>query len=238
MRLFGRLRAGVSLSAAEAELRAIQRAVQAELGDMSRAQGVVLQPLQDTRGGVVGPTLAALFGGAVVLLLVACANVALLSLAQLASRRRELAVRSSIGATRARLMRQAAAEHLVLWSIGGTLGVALAVVALRVLAAENVFPAVPAEAFAPDGRVLLFACAVTLGSAVLFGLVPALRQPLGFRADGLLTFRVLLPQRDYADHDSKVRFPRRSSSRCARCPAWNRPRRRPRGLSPPSARAR
>jgi ABC-type antimicrobial peptide transport system permease subunit len=177
LHVVGRLRSGVSAAAAEPELETIQHSVAQELGENPLPPGVVLQSVHEQRAEIVGPTLTALFGGACVLLLVACANVGLLTLAQLLGRRQELAVRASLGATRGRLLRLILTERLLLWSVGGALGVALGVVGLRAVLHVNPFPAeIPApDAIAVNGRAVLFAVGVTLATAALFGVPPALR---------------------------------------------------------------
>lgn len=265
--VIGRLRPNVGETAAAAELAALQRNVEDERGFRPKQRGVVLQSMQANRTALVGATLFALLGGALLLLLIACANVATLSLARLIERRHDFAVRSSLGATGARLARQIVTEQLLLWSIGGGLGLLLGAVGLRVALGADPLPAaqVPADAIAVDGRVVAFAAVVTLGTALVFGLLTArgatrtspvatLRQdgatvsasraargsrqalvvaqvalstllasagcllalsfynltsqPLGFRPDGLLTFRVQLPAQDYPDQASRAVFQR------------------------------
>jgi putative ABC transport system permease protein len=132
-------------------------------------------PLRDEIIGNVKPMLLALAGAAAMLLLLACANVANLLLARVASRSRELAVRSALGASRGRLVRHQLTESLILAFVGGTLGTLLAAVAVqlaRKLPAEKL-PRV--EELSVDHRVLLVAAAASLLTALICGIWPALR---------------------------------------------------------------
>jgi putative ABC transport system permease protein len=174
--VLGRLRDGVPLDAVVAELETIKRARDLEETPTSRMTGVIVQSLQQDRAEAARPTLFALFAGAIVLLLVACANVATLALTQLVERRHELAVRTSLGATPWALVRQLMIESLVLWAIGGALGVGLAALALEWFARANPFTATEISTVATlaiDARVLAFAAGITLAAAVAFGLLPA-----------------------------------------------------------------
>jgi putative ABC transport system permease protein len=132
-------------------------------------------PLLDRVVGDVRPTLLVLFGGVAFVLLVACTNVANLVLTRGSARTREFAVRSMLGAGRARLAGQALMESLVLGLAGGAVGLALAAVgtgALRRFAAAD-FPRVQGAAI--DQHVLAFTLLASLGASVLFGLAPMLR---------------------------------------------------------------
>ncbi|HEU4616562.1 MAG TPA: ABC transporter permease [Gammaproteobacteria bacterium] len=172
----GRLRPGVDRNAAVAELATLQRDSEQARGVSPRSAGVVLQSIQEDRTALVGPTLFAMFGGSLVLLIVACANVGTLSLTRLMERRHEMAVRSSLGATRWNLVRQVVTEHVVLWAIGGAAGFVLGAAGSRWVQSAKPFPParVPAsDVIGIDGRVALFAFGITLLTALLFGSLSA-----------------------------------------------------------------
>lgn len=173
VRVVGRLRAGVDEDAAISELAAIQRAVEQERGFTPPARGVVAQSVQQRRAEPFGTTLAALLGGALLLVLIASANVGTLMLTRLVDRRHEFAVRASLGAGRWRVTRQVLTEHIVLWAIGGGAGLVLGALALRAVARAYPLTTATAGTASIDGRVMLFAAGITLTTAVVFGLLPA-----------------------------------------------------------------
>ena len=189
VRVVGRLRASVDADTAIHELTAIQRAVEQERGFTPPARGVVTRSVQQSRTELIGTTLVAVFGGALLLVLIASANVGTLMLTRLVERRHEFAVRASLGASRWRVARQVLLEHIMLWLMGGGAGMAFAVVGLNAM--SRAWPLAPAaiDAVTVDGRVMLFALGITLLTAVVFGLLPALesarRSPvLTLREDG------------------------------------------------------
>jgi putative ABC transport system permease protein len=124
--------------------------------------------------GFFRPALFVLLGAVGLLLLIACINVASLLVARAASRAREVAVRSAIGATRRRLVAQFLTESLLMAGVSAILGVALAAAGVRALVALTPIDVPRLDTVSIDGRVQLFAIAATCGTAIVFGLLPAL----------------------------------------------------------------
>jgi putative ABC transport system permease protein len=186
LRVIGRLKPGVTVAQAKADMDMISAAIERAYPSLNRGEGAAVIPLYEDMVYGTRQTLAA-FGAAVVfVLLIACANVANLLLSQAVRRQREIAIRSALGATRARLVRQFLVESLVLSICGGALGVFLAVWGLPLLAR-----AVPAHtAFSTrltmgglgvNWVVLGFAAGLSIAAAMVSGLLPAWRAS---RAEG------------------------------------------------------
>ncbi len=178
----GKLKPGATVAQARADLKSIMARLERDYPDDNKGRSVEVTPVAEAtlpgngRQGVVASSILLLSIVGIVLL-IACANVANLLLARASARRREIAIRLSQGAGRARLIRQLMTESLVLALLGGAFGLLLALWAQRGLAAllpRLPFPVTPALGLELDPRVLLFTLAVALLTGLLFGLAPAL----------------------------------------------------------------
>ena len=173
--VIGRLRDGVSLASAQAEMNTIAAALAEALPFTNRGWGIRIEPVPETIDGGVGRPLRILHGVVALVLLIACGNVAGLLLADGVTRRGETALRSALGAGRVRVIRQWLTESVVLAAAGGGLGLLLAWMGLRVL--RRTLPAgVPGlDRVGLDADVIAFAVLLSLSTALVFGLAPALR---------------------------------------------------------------
>ncbi|HEY4304511.1 MAG TPA: ABC transporter permease [Gemmatimonadaceae bacterium] len=178
-RVVGRLRAGVTLAAAEAELNDIQRRLARmypdDRGVRLHVEAVSADAVRDVRR-----PLWIMLGAASVLLVLACVNIAHLTLVRTAARAREIAVRRALGANRGRVARQLLSESLLLGLAGGAVGVVVAVFATGLFIRLSPSDVPRLETVHVDGATLLFALAASLVTTVLFGLTPTV---LTWRAD-------------------------------------------------------
>ena len=170
-----RVRPGVTLAQAQAELDTIGARLDREQF-RSRGFGWQLTPVREDLVKQVRPALIALLSAAAMLMLIACANVANLLLVRAAAREREFAIRGALGGNRWRLLGQVMTENLALSAVGGVLGLAVAYVAVRLFVWSQALAIPRLHDIVVDGRVLLFTTAITLGTGVVFGLLPALRS--------------------------------------------------------------
>jgi putative ABC transport system permease protein len=171
----GRLRAGVTLAEAQADLDGVMRRLAEAYPEANRGNGAALIPLKHRLVGDVGPSLWMLLCAVGFVLAVACVNVSNLLLARATGRTREFAIRAALGAGQWRLLRQSLTESTLLALAGGGLGLLLAALGTR--AALSVLPTgLPrADEIGLDGRVLLFTAAISLLTGILAGLAPALK---------------------------------------------------------------
>ena len=180
LRVFARLTPGVTVAQAQTDIDAVTSRLEAEFPGSNRDVTVV--PLKERVVGDTRLAVVVLMTGVGFVLLIACANVAHMLLARAATRRREVAVRLAIGATRLQIVRQFLVESLLLAGLGAAGGVGLAALGVRALVALAP-PDLPRVAdIQLDVAVLIFTTAVSLAAGLVFGLVPALqsaRPPLG-----------------------------------------------------------
>jgi predicted permease len=179
--LIGRLKPGVSTAQAQASMTALGSQLEQEYKKDNEGRNVRLVPLLTARkdptgDGQVGLTFSALMGVAGIVLLIACANVTNLLLARATKRKREIAIRLALGASRSRLIRQLMTESLMLSLAGGTIGFFVAIWSTDVLRSLVPFGGGPSQQGPSiDPRVLIFALVVSILSGMLFGLAPALQ---------------------------------------------------------------
>jgi predicted permease len=173
---FARLKPGVSLSQSQAEMSTIQNRLDRLYPSDNRDLGVYVEPLKQTIVGDAGQTLALLLGAVGLVLLIACANVANLLIARSAARSKEFAIRSALGANRARLARQLLTESVILSLTGAGLGSLIAFLGIRsaLAALPGLLPR--SQDVGVNALVLLYTLMVSLVVGILFGLVPALKN--------------------------------------------------------------
>ena len=175
----GRVRDGVTVTQARADLSSIAHRIKGQFGrDVDLVDATVV-PLADAMVGDARTALLTLLGAVGLLLLVACANVAGLLLARTSARRKELAVRAALGAGRGRLIQQFFAESFLLSLAGGVLGTLMAAWAVKLLPAILPTNLPRQEGVAINSSVLLFALATTVAVAVVLGLFAAWRTATG-----------------------------------------------------------
>jgi putative ABC transport system permease protein len=169
----GRLRDGATVEQAREEFAAISRALGREYPATDRGWSVKITSLEEVSFGGVRTALLLLSGAVAFVLLIACANVANLFLARAATRQREVAIRSALGASRGRLARQVLVEALTLACVGGLLGLLMASWAIDGLLALEPRGIPRLHEVTLDGRVLAFTLVVSVLVGVAFGLFPA-----------------------------------------------------------------
>jgi macrolide transport system ATP-binding/permease protein len=185
----GRLKDGVAVETANAEMVTIAARLEKEYPSSNRGQGALVMPLSEAIVGNIRPLLLMLMSGAVLLLLIACVNVSSLLLVRSENRKREIAVRGALGAAPGRLAGQFVIEGLVLVAVGSMAGIALAYGAMHLL-----LRLIPADMLATmpylaglrlNVRVMMFAAAVSLLAATLFAVIPVVRMRFVTMQEGL-----------------------------------------------------
>ena len=168
-----RLKPGVTIDQAQAEMDIISQRLAQNYGETNTGWGVKLTNLRDSLVGELRTSLFILLGAVAFVLLIACANVANLLLARAAFRQKEIAVRTALGASRLRIVRQLLTESLLLSIVSGLIGLLLSVWLTRLLIAISPPNSPRFDEIGFDANVFLFTLAVTILTAFLFGLAPA-----------------------------------------------------------------
>jgi predicted permease len=175
MKAIGRLKPGVTLPQARADMESVAKRLAQAYPVADKDSGVTVMSLKESMVGEIQPFLLLLLGAVGFVLLIACVNVANLSLARSTSRAREFAIRSALGATAPRVLRQLLTESTLLAIAGGALGLLLATWGTQGVLGLVSDKLPRAAEVQLDGRVLLFTIAISLASGILFGLAPALK---------------------------------------------------------------
>lgn len=169
----GKLKPGVSIDAARAELKTIAAGLETQYVDFNKDWTVNVVPLREQFTADLRPVLLIVFGAVALILFIACANVANLQLVRASGRAREFTVRAALGASRIRLVRALLAENLLLAVVGGVLGLAFGQWGLQALQGLMPPDLLPGERLGLDLRVLTFTLGVSVVTGLLFGLIPA-----------------------------------------------------------------
>jgi putative ABC transport system permease protein len=189
VRVIGRLAPGITEQQARTELNGIAARLAEAYPKTNHDQGIALAPLGQYAVSDVRETAWVLFGAVAFVLLIACTNVANLLLSHGATREREIAIRTAVGATQSRIVRQLLTESLLLAGMGGALGAALAVWTFPLMASAlpqhtSFFTRVHDAGFEINSMVIIFTVLASVSSCVLFGLLPAWRAIRPVRSSG------------------------------------------------------
>ena len=185
----GRLKDGVTVSGALAQMKSVALQLENQYPDSNRGQGASVMPLSSAIVGDIRPILLVLLTGAGLLMLIACVNVSSLLLVRAESRRREIAVRGALGASRARLSRQFVTEALTVVAAGSAMGLGLAYLGMKGLSrliSKDWMAGMPfLHGLGLNPRVLIFAACLAVLAGILFSLTPILHFRFSDMRDGL-----------------------------------------------------
>ncbi|MFY9574014.1 MAG: ABC transporter permease [Blastocatellia bacterium] len=173
-RPIGRLKPGVTLAQAQADMDIIAQRLESQYPNSNTGWNLRMVPLRDQLIGNIQPTLQILFGAVGFVLLIACANVANLLLVRAAGRQKEIAIRMALGAARRRIIRQMLTESMLLAVAGGALGVFFATWGVELIVGFSGNNIPPTATIGIDRVVLAFTVVVSILTGLLFGLAPAL----------------------------------------------------------------
>jgi putative ABC transport system permease protein len=173
--VIARLKPGVDLNRAQAEMNTISDRLQQQYPDDDKGWGAVVVPMQQDLVSDVRPALLVLLGAVAFVLLIACVNVANLALAKTFSRQKEIAIRTALGATSARILRQILTETVLLALSGGALGLAFAHFAVRFIVAFLADKLPHSIEVGLDSKVLLFTAVISVVTGIVAGVLPAWR---------------------------------------------------------------
>jgi len=185
MHTYWRLKPGVPLAQAQAEIAQVDRRLAEEFPHTEKERATLLIPLHEWLVGDVRPALLILFGAVGLVLLIACANFAMLLMVRAVARQRELVIRASLGARNGRLIRQRLTESTLLALVGGAAGLIAAKAGTTLLLALKPAELRRVDAIPMDARVFVFVFAISLLTGLLFGLLPAWSASRGDIAEAL-----------------------------------------------------
>ena len=181
----GHLKPGVTLTQAQADMSTIAARLSQQYKEKNAGHGVRLEPLTKVVVGDIGLALYVLFGAVGFVLLIACANLANLMLARVGARQKEIGVRTALGASRLRIVRQLLTESIMLAVVGGGAGLLLAIWAVRWIVSLSADTIPRVREISVDPRVAGFTLLISVVTGVLFGLAPALQVSRPDLADAL-----------------------------------------------------
>jgi putative ABC transport system permease protein len=185
MHTYWRLKPGVKPAQAQAEIAQVDRRLAEQFPDIEKGRSTTLIPLHDWLVGNIRPALLILFGAVGLVLLIACANFAMLLMARGVARQRELMIRASLGARKSRLIRQRLTESTLLALVGGAGGLLVAKIGMMFLLALKPAALHRFHAITMDARVFVFVFAISLLTGLIFGLLPAWSATRGDVAEAL-----------------------------------------------------